>query len=71
MSRYETIDTDAATVTGDPIATGPRDPREAAFVTALTASTDTPMARIIAKAGELFLILAAGFVVAAALIASM
>lgn len=48
---------------------GPRDAREAAFVHALTASTDTPQARMIAKAGRLFLLGAAGFVVAAAVIA--
>lgn len=71
MARYETIDTKSAVATADPVATGPRDPREAAFVRALTASTDTKLERYVVKAGQLFLLASAGFVVAAALIASM
>lgn len=71
MARHETIDTETSVATVNPTVSGPRDAREAAFVTALTASTDTPLARMVAKAGELFLLAAAGFVVAAALIASM
>lgn len=72
MSRHDVIDTETATVTPvQPGIAGPRDAREAAFVRALTASTVTPTEKLIGKLGGLFLLASAGFVVAAAIIASM
>ncbi|MEM9144809.1 MAG: hypothetical protein AAGC57_01330 [Pseudomonadota bacterium] len=71
MVRHQTIDTETAVATADPVHTGPLDPREVVFADALTGSRDTQTARLIAKAGELFLVASAGFVVIAAIAASV
>ncbi|MEL6219289.1 MAG: hypothetical protein AAFR79_12625 [Pseudomonadota bacterium] len=72
MSRHDVIDTDTVTATPvQPAIAGPRDAREVAFVRALTASTVTPAEKLVGKLGGLFLMASAGFVVAAAIIASL